>query len=57
MEVRDVILRRVILKLVSLMKYAVIVEKGPASYGAYVPDLTGCVSVGGTLEEARRLIR
>ena len=39
------------------MKYAVIFEKGPTSYGAYVPDLPGCVSVGGTLEEARRLIR
>ncbi len=39
------------------MKYAVIFEKGPTSYGAYVPDLPGCVSVGGTLEEARKLIR
>ncbi len=39
------------------MKFAVIFEKGPTSYGAYVPDLPGCVSVGGTLEEARKLIR
>jgi predicted RNase H-like HicB family nuclease len=29
------------------MKYAVIFEKGATSYGAYVPDLSGCVAVGG----------
>ena len=38
-------------------KYAVIIEKGPASYGAYVPDLPGCVAVGATLDEAEKLIR
>ncbi|MEN9565357.1 MAG: hypothetical protein RLZZ69_553 [Cyanobacteriota bacterium] len=27
------------------MRYAVIVEKGENSYGAYVPDLPGCVAV------------
>jgi len=27
------------------------------SYGAYVPDLPGCVAVGETREEAKRLIR
>ena len=26
------------------MKYAVIIEKGELSYGAYVPDLPGCVA-------------
>ena len=39
------------------MRYAVIIEQGPADYGAYVPDLPGCVAVGETLEEATRLIR
>lgn len=39
------------------MKYVVIVEKGETSYGAYVPDLPGCVAVGETREEAMRLIR
>ena len=34
-----------------------IFEKGPTSYGAYVPDLPGCVAVGGSLDEVRRLIR
>jgi len=39
------------------MKYAVIIEKGPTSYGAYVPDLPGCVAVGETREEVEALIR
>jgi predicted RNase H-like HicB family nuclease len=39
------------------MKYLVIIEKGPRSFGAYVPDLPGCVAVGKTLAQAKRLIR
>lgn len=39
------------------MKYTVIYEKGPSSYGAYVPDLPGCVAVGESREEVERLIR
>ncbi|HEX9918023.1 MAG TPA: type II toxin-antitoxin system HicB family antitoxin [Pyrinomonadaceae bacterium] len=39
------------------MRYAIIIEKGKSSYGAYVPDLPGCVAVGETLEEAEQLIR
>jgi len=38
------------------MNYAVIIEKGETSYGAYVPDLPGCVAVGDTVEEVRDLI-
>ena len=38
------------------MKYAVIIDKGELSYGAYVPDLPGCVAVGETCEEALSLI-
>ncbi|MEO5596382.1 MAG: type II toxin-antitoxin system HicB family antitoxin [Lysobacteraceae bacterium] len=34
------------------MRYLVVVEKGPTSYGAYVPDLPGCIAVGETREEA-----
>ena len=33
------------------MRYAVVIEKGPKSYGAYVPDLPGCVAVGKTQDE------
>ncbi len=36
--------------------YTVILEQGPTSWGAYVPDLPGCVAVGETLEEIRQLI-
>ncbi|PYQ26396.1 MAG: hypothetical protein DMF56_24905 [Acidobacteria bacterium] len=39
------------------MEYLVIFEKGDSSYGAYVPDLPGCVAVGDTKEEAMQLIR
>jgi predicted RNase H-like HicB family nuclease len=39
------------------MKYAVVIEKSETGYGAYVPDLPGCVAVGETLTETERLIR
>ena len=39
------------------MRYLVILEKGPASYGAHVPDLPGCVAVGETEGEVLALIR
>ena len=39
-----------------IVKYAVLYEKSEDGYGAYVPDLPGCAAVGGTLEEAERLI-
>lgn len=39
------------------MEYVVIYEKGANSYGAYVPDLPGCITVGDTLEETQTLIQ
>jgi predicted RNase H-like HicB family nuclease len=39
------------------MQYTVISEKGPTSWGAYVPDLPGVISVGGSREEVERLIQ
>jgi len=39
-----------------MMRYAIVIEKGPKSYGAYVPDLPGCVAVGKTPAEVRKLI-
>ena len=39
------------------MEYLVIVEKGETSFGAYVPDLPGCVAVGDTRREVMKLIR
>jgi predicted RNase H-like HicB family nuclease len=38
------------------MQYLVVIEHGPTSYGAYVPDLPGCVAVGETREEVEALI-
>ena len=38
------------------MQYLVIVEEGVNGYGAYVPDLPGCVAVGETKTEVHRLI-
>ena len=39
------------------IRYSVIYEKGPASWGASVPDLPGCIAVGGSRQEAETLIR
>jgi predicted RNase H-like HicB family nuclease len=39
------------------MRYGIVIEKGESSYGAYVPDLPGCVAVGETHEEVEVLIR
>lgn len=38
------------------MQFAVIVEKGEPSFGAYVPDLPGCVAAAETKEEVLQLI-
>ena len=40
-----------------MRRYAVVIEQGPTSYGAYVPDLPGCVAVAETEEEVTDLIR
>ena len=39
------------------MRYLVILEQGPSSFGAYVPDLPGCLAVGDTREEVLTLIQ
>jgi predicted RNase H-like HicB family nuclease len=39
------------------MRYMVIVEKGESSYGAFVPDLPGCIAVGETEQEVMELIQ
>ena len=39
------------------MRYAVVIEKAPTGYGAYVLDLPGCVAVAETDVEVRELIR
>ena len=39
------------------MEYLVVVEKGPSSYGAYVPDLPGCVAAADSKDEVLALIK
>jgi predicted RNase H-like HicB family nuclease len=39
------------------MRYMVVIEKGPTSYGAFVPDLPGCIAAGETEVEALELIQ
>jgi predicted RNase H-like HicB family nuclease len=39
------------------MRYAIIIEQGKGNFGAYVPDLPGCVAVGDSIEETTREIR
>ena len=40
-----------------MMRYAVVIERGPQGYGAYVPDLPGVISVGDTREEVMANVR
>jgi len=39
------------------MRYMVIIEQGPGSFGAYVPDLPGCIAAAETKQEVLKLIR
>jgi predicted RNase H-like HicB family nuclease len=39
------------------MRYAVVIEQGEAGFGAYVPDLPGCIAAAETREEVVRLIQ
>jgi predicted RNase H-like HicB family nuclease len=39
------------------MRYMVVLEQGPGSYGAYVPDLPGCIAAGESEAEVLELIQ
>ena len=39
------------------VRYAVIFEQAERNWAAYVPDLPGCITTGGTFEETERNIR
>lgn len=39
------------------MDYLVVVEKGEKGYGAWVPDLPGCVAAAANRRETLKLIR
>jgi predicted RNase H-like HicB family nuclease len=42
---------------VERMQYLVVVEEGENGYGAYVPDLPGCIAAADTEQEVVELIR
>jgi predicted RNase H-like HicB family nuclease len=37
-------------------RYAVVIERSPRNYAAYVPDLPGCISTGATKDKVLRRI-
>ena len=39
------------------MQYLVVIEQGSNSFGAYVPDLPGCIAAGESREEVAALIQ
>ena len=39
------------------MQYLVVIERGSSSYGAYVPDLPGCMAVSESRAKVEALIR
>ena len=39
------------------MQYLVVIEKGNSSYGAYAPDLPGCIAAAASEAEVRQLIK
>jgi predicted RNase H-like HicB family nuclease len=40
-----------------MKRYAIVVEKAPSNFAAYVPDLPGCVATGATVAETERRLR
>jgi len=38
------------------MRYLVVIEESEAGFGAYVPDLPGCIAAGASREEVTKLI-
>ena len=36
------------------MRFAIIIEKGETNYGAYAPDIPGCIGLGATPAQARK---
>ncbi|MEK7288704.1 MAG: type II toxin-antitoxin system HicB family antitoxin [Planctomycetota bacterium] len=39
------------------MRYMVVIEQGASSFGAYVPDLPGCIAVGESKQEVLQQIQ
>ena len=54
---RDSLLKQGGSEVSGAMKYTVVIEQGPTTYGAHVPDLPSCVAVAETSKEVCALIR
>jgi len=39
------------------MRYAIVIEKSENGFGAYVPDLPGCIAVAESVAETEKLIK
>jgi predicted RNase H-like HicB family nuclease len=39
-----------------MKRYAIVIEKAPSNYAAYVPDLPGCIATGATVKETEALL-
>ena len=39
------------------MRYAIVIEKSENGFGAYVPDLPGCIAVADSVTETEKLIK
>lgn len=42
---------------VKRLRYAIVIEKGAGNLSTYVPDLSGCVATGASVEEVEEHIR
>jgi len=40
-----------------MTEYAVVFERGPRNWSAYVPDLPGCIATGKTRDETEQRLR
>jgi len=38
------------------MKYLIVIEKANNNYSAYLPDVSGCIATGRTIEETKKNI-
>jgi predicted RNase H-like HicB family nuclease len=38
------------------LKYLIVIEKADHNYSAYLPDISGCIATGKTIEEAKKNI-
>jgi predicted RNase H-like HicB family nuclease len=40
-----------------MKRFAIVIEDTGTNFGAYVPDLPGCIATGATVEEVEQLIQ